>query len=283
MELPLSAEQRKEITINELAGLIFRIIKERGSDPTVRPPIYPVHPASLLNQFYNEPPGPLMTKPQEQVRDEGFFLKFSEAMALLKRRGLLVDKIEDRDNPYPAYIYLTSVGERSSLDDYGMLILIDGAQEIVDSLKEQIPNLDPVLEQYYLESLRACQEGLYISSVICLGAASERTIDCLKEAIVRRYPQHKKLEKKWVSDTIKYILINFGEIFGPVIDSQLRVDLKEQLDLMEKIYRLNRSEAGHPKSAPMSMTRCEQENYLNAFRRYAITVFRVIDALNSTP
>jgi hypothetical protein len=61
------------------------------------------------------------------------------------------------------------------------------------------------------------------------------------------------------------------------------MSVKEQLEMMEKIYRINRNDAGHPKSVPMNIERCEQENYLNSFRRYAITIFKAIDLLNSTP
>ena len=282
MDLPLSEEQRKEITIAELSRLIFRVIRERSA----RSDMWSISSRNLLNDFYNESAGPRMTKPQEPVRGEDFFLKFSEAIALLKRRGLLMDKI-DTDTTYPPFIYLTSAGRKSSLDDYGTLILIDGAQEIVDSLKGQIPNgLDPVVEQYYLESLRACQEGLYISSVICLGAASERTIDCLVQAVAEKYPERsRKIEELYsTSAQIHYLSDkdNFKQVFGSIKDDIFRGEIKDRLSGIAQIYRRNRNEAGHPGPVPMDITRDEQESHLNSFRRYAAVVFKAIEALKQS-
>lgn len=196
---------------------------------------------------------------------------------MLKRRGLLMEKITD-GGLLSSNFRLTSVAINSDFSD-GILIIIDDAQEIVNSLRNKVSNLDPVVEQYYLESLRACQEGLYISSVISLGAASERAVGCLKEAIVKYDSTHSNLEKKWVSDSVKYILDNI-KAFNTALGSQLRDDLKEQLELIERIYRLNRNEAGHPRAISMSITRCEQENYLNSFRRYAITIFKAVEMLD---
>ncbi|MEK7398923.1 MAG: hypothetical protein AAB116_18470 [Candidatus Poribacteria bacterium] len=269
----LSEEKRKDITVSELARFIFRLGKEEKvaftNIPALLQSLCPENKSNIdINGHSNKE----------------FSIKFHEAITLLKRQGLLMDVISfiSAGIPIPA-VYPTSIWEKSSLDGDGIIILIDDAQDIVNSLKHEATNLDPVVEQYYLESLRACQDGLYISSVICLGAASERTIDCLKEAIVKYDQTHKKLENKWVSESIKHILDNFNQIFGSAIDRLLKDDLKEQLGLTEGIYRLNRNSAGHPKAISMNITRCEQENYLNSFRRFASTIFKVISRLSSNP
>lgn len=264
----LNQEQRKNITLSELARHILHFFKTVGHGDYL--------PEDLLKLLCRKANGSDYELDWDQW---DFPERFSEVIALLKRRGLLMEKIGVTHSDVHR-LCLTSVGKRSGLSDE-IIILIDGAQEIVNLLKEEISELDPIVEQYYLESLRACQEGLYISSVICLGAASERAVDCLKEAIVKYDPQHKTLEKKRTSDSVKYILANIKQIFDPVVDLQLRDDLKEQLDLAEKIYRLNRNEAGHPRSISMNITRCEQENYLSSFRRYAVTIFRAIEMLKS--
>jgi hypothetical protein len=54
-----------------------------------------------------------------------------------------------------------------------------------------------------------------------------------------------------------------------------------QLEMTERIYRLNRNDAGHPTSVPMGITRCEQENYLNSFRRYIVTIPKVMELLEA--
>ena len=128
--------------------------------------------------------------------DQDFCLKFYEAIARLKQRGLLMDASPhcfDSSSDNAAAVCFTSVGAKTDFDNE-ILILIDDAYEVVKSLKVKIPNLDSVVEQYYLESLRTCQNGSYISSVIGLGAASERTINCLAEVVVRRMPGHARKE-----------------------------------------------------------------------------------------
>lgn len=271
MMAPLDEGQRQNITVSELARLIFRLKRAQKGVidlPNLLKILCPQNEQNIIKDHPNLE----------------FTRKFYEAIGWLKHRGLLMDVTEvGYALTRETRVHPTSIWERSFLDNDGMIILIDEAQDIVNSLKEEVPNLDSIVEQYYLESLRACQESLYVSSVISLGVASERTIDCLKEAVVTCYPEHKILERRWVSDSIKYILKKFKDIFSPIIDTQLRVDLKEQLDLMEKIYRLNRNEAGHPKPVPMNITRCGQENYLNAFRRYVVTIFKVMDVLNPDP
>jgi len=278
----LSPEQRKDITVCELARHIFRIIKERGIAQIIedndRFAFSHEDIRTLLKRFCEKKEHHYNGIRVIDDPDDIFYVKFSEAIALLKCRGLLMEMINLSDTSR-RHFRLTSVGINSDFND-GILIIMDDTQEIVNSLKSKIPNLDPIVEQYYLESLRACQEGLYISSVISLGAASERAVGCLKEAIVKHDSTHSNLEKKWVSDSVKYILDNI-KVFNTVLGTQLKDDLKEQLELIERIYRLNRNEAGHPRAISMSITRCEQENYLNSFRRYAITIFKAVEMLGS--
>ena len=161
------------------------------------------------------------------------------------------------------------------------MILVDDAQEIVNKLKEKISNLDSVIEQYLLESLRACQEALYISSVICLGAASERAIHCLKDAVIT-YDSSRKadIEKQTTISTLtRYLSDNINSIFKPIADGAFRSTLRDKLDGIARLYRLNRNVAGHPSSIPQDWDRIGQENYLNQFRRYITTIYEAIDKL----
>ena len=178
------------------------------------------------------------------------------------------------------FVHPTSVGKESDFHD-GILILIDDAKKIVDSLTKEVPKLDNVVKQYYLQSLRACQEGLYIASVICLGAASERAVNCLAEAVINHDPKYKNdIEQlRYISKVIDYLSDKIREIFGSITDNQFMNELREKLKGIGHIYRRNRNEAGHPDAIPMDIARDEQENYLNSFRRYAITVFKAIDML----
>lgn len=281
MVAALSEKQRTNITVCNLARHIFRLGKKKVSVQDL--PL-------LLQQLCPENKKEAMI---EDHPDQEFTLKFYEAIGLLKRRGLLMNVIDGEFQGssllgLPIHsVRPTSIWEKSSFDDDGVIILIDDAQEIVNSLKEKVPELDPVVEQYYLESLRACQEGLYISSVICLGAASEKTIDCLVQAVTEKYSEHgKKLEKRRsISAQIKYLSDkkNFRPIFGSIEDEMFKNEIKEKLSGIAHIYRRNRNEAGHPGPISMDITRDEQQCYLNSFRRYAMIIFEAIRMLKSNP
>ena len=266
MQSPLDRDQREQITVAELARFIFRLAKEEK--------ISFDHLSSLQERLCPE------NKVGYRVENKSFFLKFYEAIAQLKRRGLLMDVAPSFSKGLSAH--LTSVGEKSDFHD-GILILIDDAHEVVNSVKEKIPNLDPVVEQYYLESLRTCQEGFYISSVICLGAASERAINCLAEAVIKRDASYQANidSQQSISALTRYFSQNVNQIFKSITDPTFRSELRDKLEGMARIYRLNRNDAGHPNSLPQDWQRDEQESFLNQFRRYVLTVFKAIDILST--
>ena len=182
MELHLDEEQREKINVPELVRHVLRYLKFFVEKARAGSSCHQFHRKGVEEWFLHSLQEQVCPENmrQREVKNPRFYRKFSEAIALLKRRGLLMDVV---DCKYPA-VLLTLVGEGSDFAD-GIMILIDDAQEIVHKIREEIPNLDDVVEQYYLESLRTCQEGCYIASVICLGAASERAINCLADAIIK--------------------------------------------------------------------------------------------------
>ena len=263
MKLHLGKEQREKIKVPELARQILRYLKivKACSLPRLQQKICPENKVGYVE------------------KDESFSRKFSEAIALLKRRGLLMDEVpmDATFNQLPK-VQLTSVGERSNVDD-DVLILIDDAQEIINKIKGEIPNLDDVVEQYFLEGLRTCQEGCYIASVICVGAASERAINCLADAVIKHDDSRRKgieAHRHPISQLTQHLISKFKEYFNPI---ENRAEIRRQLEGMAMIYRLNRNEAGHPSSLPQDWQRDEQECYLNQFRRYVCTVFKAINIL----
>ena len=117
------------------------------------------------------------------------------------------------------------------------VLLVDKPEEIVDALEQKVGVLDSVVRQYYLESLRAYQEVLYISSVICLGAASERAIHWLAESIGSYCEKYQKQieEKRNISILTKYLSSVIFNIFGT--DKTFARELKELLDELGNLYR----------------------------------------------
>ena len=220
--------------------------------------------------------------PEENYPPPSNYPKLLEAITLLERRGLVMRSVVSSSratNESDFLVYLTSIGIKSNIDD-DVVLLVDKPEEIVIELEQKVGILDPVVRQYYLESLRAYQEGLYISSVICLGAASERAIHWLAEFIGSYSEKCQKQieEKRNISDLTKYLSGSTANIFRD--DKQFARELKELLDELGKLYRKNRNDAGHPQSVEQTSWLEEgQEILLLHFRRYITTICGAIERL----
>ena len=265
-------EQRqkvREMDVVSLAKFVFRYLKDNlSSDPSKQEFFYPVE--DLRKALF---PDGIKNK---SCSDHA---TLAEAVALLERRGLLV-----RDFSYPLrpmsedafIVYLTSIGEKSDFDDE-VLLLVDKPEEIVGALEQKVGDLDEVVRQYYLESLRAYQEGLYISSVICLGAASERAIHWLAESIESYSKQYqgKFKAKRNMPDLIRYLSDSvIPNILGA--DKNFADELKKRLNGLGNLYRENRNEAGHPQTIDQSWLGEDQEYLLIQFRRYITAICEAI-------
>ena len=208
--------------------------------------------------------------------------KVLEAVTLLERRGLVVRNIPGQlrgGYKDQFVVYLTSIGINSNIDDE-VLLLVDKPEEIVGKLEDSVESLDDIVRQYYLESLRAYQQGLYISSVICLGAASERAIHWLAESIYPdKYQEKTKQGRNWyISDLIKDLFDNVTpSVLGG--DKKFTDKLKKQLKELGDLYRENRNEAGHPQTIDQSWLGEDQEILLIHFRRYITTICKAVERL----
>ena len=263
-------KQIQELDVQSLAKFLFRYLKDDlGSRNSAT---FTGVDNLWRNMFPGGPHYPLSSD----------YITLLEAITLLERRGLVM-----RDISLPGggrsknfIICLTSIGIKSNIDG-GVILLIDSPEEIVDALEQNVGDLDPVVRQYYNESLRAFQEGLYISSVICLGAASERAIHWLAESIEPYSgPDQAGIKKRrngHILELIKYLS-------NPVIpntfaaDKELAEELKKRLNGLGDVYRENRNDAGHPRTVDQpSWLGEEQEVLLLQFRRYIATICKAIN------
>ena len=259
-------ERRKilELDVEPLAKYLFRYLKENLGAKNSAPF------ASVDNLWRGMFPG------GPHYPSTSGYITLLESITLLERRGLVMRDISSSGGRiYNKFIiYLTSIGVKSDFDDE-VLLLVDKPEEIVIALEQKVGDLDEVIRQYYLESLRAYQEGLYISSVICLGAASERAIHWLAESIENNSGQYQaKIEARrsgnifrlteYLSNTV------IPNIFGH--DQKLEEELKDRLGGLGKLYRENRNEAGHPQTIDQSWLGEDQEILLIHFRRYITTI-----------
>ena len=283
MGAPLSEEKQqqfREMAVESQARIVFRYLKDEYRSNTG------CYEDGRYKEYYST----------ESLREAIFFSRKTtkqsnrdygmvlEATILLERRGLVV-----RDCPYPLdtkgaknsyMVYLTSIGIKSDFHD-SVLLLVDKPEEIVREVEQKVGELDDIVRQYYLESLRAFQEGLYISSVICLGAASERSILWLAESIESycdKYQEPIQKNRRYISDLTKYLSGSMIDDIFPD-DETFKREMRTRLTLLGSLYRENRNEAGHPKTVDQSWLGEDQEILLIHFRRYITTICEAVERL----
>ena len=267
-------EQRQKIRkmdIERLAKYVFCYLKATlDPNPNSRNFYYSVN--NLQVRLFSE----------ERLPDLSDYTKLLEALTLLERQGLVVRDLPQNLGTFGKnsfIVYPTSIGWKSDFDNE-VLLLVDKPEEMVRALEQRVRNLDPIVRQYYLESLRAYQEGLYISSVICLGATSERAIHWLAESIESHFKQYqgKFKAKRNMPDLIKYLSDSvIPNIFST--DKNFADELKKRLKGLGNLYRENRNEAGHPQTVEQSWLREDQEYLLIQFRRYITAICEAIGRL----
>ena len=267
----LTREERNQVEsmdINSFTVFLFRWLKKNLDADAV----YNIGFCSigqLRSQLFPE-------SPMKQYGADSVHFKLSNAIVNLEKKGLLV-RVFDRLQNDPG-VCLTTIGVKSDVDD-DVLLLVDNPEEIVAALEQKIGRLDDVVRQYYLESLRAYQEELYISSVICLGAASERAIHWLADAIEANFQNYQTQIQKKRNGSIAGLTEYLTEDVVPNIsnyDKRFAKELVERLKGLARVYRENRNEAGHPQTVEQSWLRDDQEILLLHFRRYITTISTAI-------
>ena len=269
--------QNQEVDVESVAKVVFRNLKDN-------PMTY--LEGKNFSRYVEELGSPLFSKENHRLSHSDH-AQLLEAITLLERRGLVVRNVprQGRGGFEDQFVvYLTSIGIKSKIDDE-VILLVDRPKEIVGKFEDSVESLDAIVRQYYLESLRAYQEGLYISSVICLGAASERAMHWLAESIESYSEKYRrKIEtrrKGNISDLTGYLSHSvIPMIFA--VDEEFGGELKELLDGLGTLYRKNRNKAGHPQSIRQSWSREDQEILLLQFRRYITTICEAIQRLKSS-
>lgn len=123
-------------------------------------------------------------------------------------------------------------------------------------LRALVPDVDAIVLQYTQESARAFRAQLWFASAVMLGAASERTVLLLLEAVRDGTPSSNKARLTKLLDQPK-----LGEIFK-VLQSRIGEEIKagnlpytvhqgctEHLLSLAEMIRVHRNEAVHPAAA----------------------------------
>lgn len=166
----------------------------------------------------------------------------------------------------------------------------------ISGLKSSIPNIDSIALRYFEEALWAIKKNLFLSAIVTMGCASERSILLLIEATLDYYDDRKLRDDFNKSDKIKpkfelfkktialkglkkELVTKFGSDTTRCDNiKRLFIDIDNTLDQMFQIYRTNRNDAGHPSGIEFDrdITRAEAA----MFRKYCKIIYDLISFLN---
>jgi hypothetical protein len=192
-------------------------------------------------------------------------------------------------------IYLDPSGQHSGTDNWrwklsrrGEVAAAGGVIDPYDPdgylarLRQQVPNIDPIVELYADEALRAFVAQCYLASSVMLGVASEQAFLGMAEAFCASLDGsegenlHKLLDsaKTTYSAKLKEVRKRLEPRRNQLPDS-LSESLVLDLDAVADLLRVTRNETGHPTG------RVVDENtaytHLQLFARYALKLARLAD------
>jgi hypothetical protein len=159
-----------------------------------------------------------------------------------------------------------TIGTNSSNTEWPWLKLTEYGHSMVNSempaphdpsgylarLRNDIPNIDPVIIIYLIETLKTYNINLVLSSSIMLGCASEKALSLLIDAFINSHtdPTRKKtVTEKFNNKTIKRQFDEFIRSLTTIKDEipkDIRDGLNNVLLGVFEMIRSYRNDAGHP-------------------------------------
>ncbi len=145
-----------------------------------------------------------------------------------------------------------------SLTDYGKKAIHSNPPAPNDStgylkrIKDEVPQLDSIIEIYLIESVRTYNINQFLSSTITLGCASEKALLVLIETFKQTFKDSSKkaaFSKKVDDKFIKTQFDEFNKAFQqilPQLSYELRDKYTNTLTGVFEMIRYNRNAAGHP-------------------------------------
>ena len=157
----------------------------------------------------------------------------------------------DQSNVNFPFVSLTSFGEAVVSQSTPQYYDADG---YIGFVKTIAPSLDPIIEQYLFEGLGCFRRQLYFASAVMFGAAAEKLILLLLEAIVKSLTDgrnKKEAELLLEGGRLPQILNKIMETLAPltkanVIPYTLHQGCSEHLASLFEMIRVQRNEAVHP-------------------------------------
>jgi len=199
--------------------------------------------------------------------------------------GLLRPGFNDSNRNLP-FFHLTDFGKEAIKDD-STPYDPDG---YIKSLKNKVPNIDPVIVRYVTESAQTLRQNCLLSSTVTLGCASEQAFPLLIEAYhdalnaADQTKVDKDVNSSWM---IKHKHTAFMKWYESALKPRLKVafssdqigELDTALDFVFTYFRKNRNDVGHPSDVPLSRATCTA--HLTIFPSYLRVFYDLMDWLKA--
>ncbi|MFC1900069.1 hypothetical protein ACFLYN_00590 [Chloroflexota bacterium] len=232
---------REHLTqVGHVIPIIEKTIKERGLFPSQED----CESIGTDYRYYSD----MQLNPKDK-------LTISEVIWDLIQERVLTPGIS-ADNSYP-HFRLTEFGKEVISHSAPHYYDPDGYME---SLKSIVPNLDSIIEQYILESINCYRRQLFFASAVMIGAAAEKSILLMLEAI-SGYISDEKMKSK-VSlllerPNLPEIFEAINECINPMIKTKtipysVHKGCEEHLLSLFEMIRVQRNDAIHPITGEVS-------------------------------
>jgi len=204
-----------------------------------------------------------------------------EIATLQKTFFEVIEELKDKKILMAGYMGISYDQYHLWITDYGIRCLNENMEFIYDPegfierLKNKVPDIDPIAMLYFIECVTAFNQGLILSSTVCLGACSEKIILNLIDRYVNSTFgdnfKNRILNKKTINE-------KFDEFYKSIINSKeaYKAKFPEIEDYLEKVLivfkniKENRNDAGHPTGK--SFDKDELESFIRLFIKYAATI-----------
>jgi hypothetical protein len=191
-----------------------------------------------------------------QKRDP-FVVLLTEGYQQLIALGYIVPQA-DQNGPRPGWFAVTDIGRQWAA---GSDPVPEDPQGYLAALEAVVPNLDSAIREYTKEALVTYERHAFFASAVMIGAASEKAVYLLMDALVEAIndPNKKKAVQKTINEKRR-----LPEMFKQLRDNISRAkssgamsyDIHEGADLhllsLQEAIRVQRNDAVHPKAGQVS-------------------------------
>ncbi|MFP5231824.1 MAG: hypothetical protein ACLGQX_04240 [Acidobacteriota bacterium] len=183
----------------------------------------------------------------------------SEAFFHLFHKGYIAPEAPDSYLNQP-HLHMFNVTQRGRAWLQGEEPLPEVAEQYMKFLRERVPALDSIIEQYVIEALTAFDRGAYFASAVMLGAALEKELYLLAEAVVLALKDDRRqtklrglLDRRRLLDLFEMVR---DTIHRAVDEKLIPYEISEgsttHLMSLYEAIRVQRNDAVHPMNAVVS-------------------------------